>query len=332
MVYDASVAEATRLFDNKYHFAQRHIWWIGVGLLSMAAAARIPTSWLKKIGPPLFALTGLLLFSVLLPGVGKAVQGAQRWISVGSLSFQPSEFIKLSTVVYLASWLQKGVRPTHFFALIGGMVGMLMLQPDLGTAIVIAGASMLMVFVSGIKLQTFLAGVGIGTVGIAVLIVSSPYRLSRVKAFLDPSIDTQGSSYHISQALISFGSGGLFGLGLGRSRQKFQYLPEASTDSIFAILGEELGFIGGVGLLLMFVVFFYQLIRVASREQDEFRRLLATGLTGWLAIQTVINIGAMVALFPLTGVPLPFISYGGSSLISQLISVGVLMRISLTQK
>lgn len=332
MVYDASVVEAERLFHNKYYFVQRHAVWIALGLFVMVLASRISTSLIRKIGPLLFGLTAVMLVLVLVPGVGSTIQGARRWISIGNfVTFQPSELVKLTTVLYLSSWFRNKPKPLHFFAFCGFLVGLLMLQPDFGTAMILAGTSFLMLFLSGASLGAIIAGIGIGIAAIFGLIVIAPYRLERLTTYLNPSADLLGSGYHVNQALLALGSGGMFGLGLGRSRQKFQYLPEASTDSIFAVIGEEMGFIGALVILLIFAYLFYQLFRVISREPQEFRKLLAAGLTGWLAIQTVINVGAMIALFPLTGVPLPFISYGGSSLITQLLSIGIIVRITLTQ-
>lgn len=333
MVYDASVAEAERLFHNKYYFVQRHAVWIALGLFAMALASRISTSLIRKIGPLLFGLTTVMLVVVLIPGVGSTIQGARRWISIGNfVTFQPSELVKLTTVLYLSSWFRHKPKPLHFFAFCGFLVGLLMLQPDFGTAMILVGTSFLMLFLSGASLGTIVAGIGIGAAAMFGLIVIAPYRLERLATYLNPSLaDRLGSGYHVNQALLALGSGGVFGLGLGRSRQKFQYLPEASTDSIFAVIGEEMGFIGALIILLIFVYLFYQLFRVISREPQEFRKLLAAGLTGWLAIQTVINVGSMIALFPLTGIPLPFISYGGSSLITQLLSIGIIVRITLTQ-
>lgn len=332
MVYDASVAEAERLFQNKYHFVERQAVWVLSGLGLMAILARLPTLWIRRIGPATFATTMILLVMVLIPGVGSKAQGAQRWIQLGWLRFQPSEAVKLTGVMYLAGWLEKKIRPLHFYALISVLGGLLILQPDLGTAVVITMTGFLMFFVSGAPLKPLIIGGTLAAVAISTLVLTSPYRLNRVKSFIDPTSDTLGTSYHINQALISLGSGSWFGLGLGRSRQKFQYLPEATTDSVFAIIGEEIGFIGASMVLLLYGALFYQLYRIVLREPNDFRRLLATGLVGWLVTQAVINVGAMVALLPLTGVPLPFISYGGSSMISQLLSLGILMRISLTQK
>lgn len=333
LVYDSSVAEAERLFHNKYYFVQRHALWIGFGLLAMIIVSRVPTTFIRTVGPVLFGVTILLLVLVLIPGVSTRAQGARRWIRFGNvLTFQPSELVKLTSVLYLASWLQQKPKFTHFLVFCGLLTALLMAQPDFGTAMIILSASFLMFFLSGASLALVFSGIGVGALVVVLLIAVAPYRLQRLTTYLDPTIDRLGSGYHINQALLALGSGGVWGLGLGRSREKFQYLPEASTDSIFAVIGEEMGFFGASGIIAIYTYLFYQLFHVVSREPDIYRKFLGAGLTGWLAIQTITNIGAMVALFPLTGVPLPFVSYGGSSLISQLLSIGVMLRITLTQR
>lgn len=332
MVYDASVAEAQQLFNDKYHFAKLHSVWILIGLAIMAAASRIPTVWWQKWGHIFFGVSLVMLILVLVPGLGVSIQGAQRWLTLGPVTFQPAEVIKLTSVVYLSTWLTKKRSIWNFLALAGILFGLLMLQPDMGTAIILTATAVLMYFTAGGSLKTLGVAGAVGVVGIAFLITISPYRMRRVTTFLDPTSDLQGGSYHINQILLSLGSGGWWGLGLGRSRQKFQYLPEATTDSIFAVAGEELGFLGASAVVLIFLILFWQIMKIVLREQDRGRQLLAAGLSGWLMFQTIINLAGMVALVPLTGVPLPFISYGRSSLLIQMISVGILLRISLTQK
>ena len=332
MVYDSSVAEAERLFHNKYYFVERHAIWVGLGILALAFISRVPTSLFQKVGPIFFFGTIVLLFAVLIPGISSRAQGARRWIRIGSsLSIQPSEIAKLTSVLYLATWLKQKPKAIHFFALCGLLVGLLMAQPDFGTAMIMLSTGFLMFFLSGATSRSLLWSVGAAGLAIAGLIAVAPYRLQRLTTYFNQSADRLGSGYHINQALLALGSGGFWGLGLGRSREKFQYLPEASTDSVFAVIGEEMGFAGASVVIMLFAYLFYQLFHIVAREQDDFRRLMGAGLAGWLAIQVVVNIGAMVALLPLTGVPLPFISYGGSSLIAQLLSVGIILRIALTQ-
>ena len=332
MVYDASIAEAQQLFNDKYHFVRLHAIWILIGLATVAVSSRIPTAWWQRWSHILFGGSLGLLVLVLLPGLGSQIQGAQRWLAIGPIIFQPSELVKLTSVLYLSKWLLKSRPVWNFLGISGFLFFLMILQPDMGTAIILMATAFFMYYVSGASLK-ILGGLGaLGILGVLGLIFISPYRMRRVTTFLDPTGDLQGSSYHINQILLSLGSGGWMGLGLGRSRQKFQYLPEATTDSIFAVVGEELGFLGSSILVMIFLTLFWQLTKIVLREQNRGRQLLAAGLTGWLAFQTVINWAGMVALMPLTGVPLPFISYGGSSLLAQMISVGLLLRISLTQK
>lgn len=333
MVYDSSVAEGQRLFGDKFYFVKRHLIWVTLGIGLMAVVSKIPTSFIKKFSPRLFGLSAVLLAVVLIPGLGSAAQGARRWLYLGkSIYFQPSELVKLSTVLYFAVWLKNKQRLSHPLILLGAIIFLLILQPDFGTAIIIAVTGFLMMFVSGLPYKNILTLALICAVAGLGLSVSSAYRLKRIKTFLDPTKDPYGSSYHINQALIAFGSGSWWGLGLGRSRQKFEYLPEASTDSIFAVAGEELGLVGITVIILIFVLLYWQFFRLAMRENDDYRRLLAVGLSGWLSIQTLVNLGSLTALMPMTGVPLPFISYGGSSLIIQMLTLGILFRINLTQR
>lgn len=333
MVYDSSVAEAQRLFGDKFYFVKRHLIWVTLGIGLMTVVSKIPTSFIKKVSPYLFGLSAILLAVVLIPGLGSAAQGARRWFYLGkSVYFQPSELVKLSTVLYFAVWLKNKQRLSHSLILLGVIILLLILQPDFGTAIIIAASGFLMLFVSGMPSKTIFILLLISAVAGLGLSISSPYRLERIKTFLDPTKDPYGSSYHINQALIAFGSGGWWGLGLGRSRQKFEYLPEASTDSIFAVAGEELGLAGTSVIILIFGLLYWQFFRVALRENNDYRRLLAVGLSGWLSIQTLVNLGSLTALVPMTGVPLPFISYGGSSLMVQMLTLGILLRINLTQR
>jgi cell division protein FtsW len=236
---------------------------------------------------------------------------------------------KLALITYLSAWLvnpEKG-RIFSFLILVGALVGLIMLEPDMGTAIVLFGTSLIIYFLSDSELRALLLVLPLSLVGAIGLAIHSPYRLRRVLTFLNPEADPLGSSYHVRQALIAFGSGGLFGIGFGNSRQKYSYLPEANTDSIFAIIGEELGFIGSVIVVGAIAFFLYRLFRTTLHVEDKFGRLLGLGIVSWLALQTVINIGSMLALMPLTGVPLPFISYGGSALVAELIGIGILLNI-----
>jgi len=274
------------------------------------------------------------LFAVFIPGLGVRVLGASRWINLGFFVLQPSEFIKLALTIYLAAWFstkEKG-RFIAFLLLIGLVILLVMLQPDMGTAFIILFEALTIYFLSGGSVWHILSFVPLALMGGIGLAIAEPYRLKRLVTFLNPETDTQASSYHIKQILIALGSGGLFGVGIGNSLQKYAYLPESTTDSIFAIIGEELGFVGAMLLILVIIFIIYRGFFIALRAKDTFGKLLAGGITAYLATQTIVNLGAQTALLPLTGVPLPFISYGGSALIINLVSIGILLNISRQSK
>lgn len=329
MVYNSSVAMAIRDFGNQYYYLQEQAKWLGIGLIIFFIFSLIDYRLWKRIAFPVMIVTIILLCIVLIPGIGIQALGAKRWINLGFFVLQPAEFAKLSLIIYLSAWFSgKGQRLLSFLMLIGVFVGLIMLEPDLGTAMIIILTSIAMFFYSGAALRQFLFILPIIGIGATSLALFSPYRFKRLLTFFNPQHDPLGASYHIRQAIIAIGSGGLFGLGLGQSRQKYEYLPEANTDSIFAIIGEELGFIGSVALILVYLYILWRGFRIARRIEDPFGRNLALGITTWIGIQMFINISAMVALIPLTGVPLPFISYGGSSLIIMFAACGILVNIS----
>lgn len=328
MVFDASVVEAYRDFGDKFYFFRLQAIWAAIGFAALITTAIIPLSLVKKISLPLFLLALSLLVAVLIPGIGVKVQGARRWLSIGSFTLQPSEIAKLATILYFSSWLSKHQRFVPFAFLTLTILGLVVLQPDLGTAIVIVLIASFLYFLSGSPVKNILLIAGAGLLLGLTLIVSSPYRLTRLKTFLDPASDPLGASYHIRQVLIALGSGGIFGQGIGRSRQKFEYLPEATTDSIFAVIAEETGFVGGLLVIVAFIALTNQGYKIAKNASTKFTQLVAGGITTWFATQALINLAAMVALVPLTGIPLPFISYGGSSLITALAAAGLLVNIS----
>jgi len=328
MVYNASTVEAFRDFGDKYYFLKNQLVWMMVGWLGLGVFSFFNYRIFEKIALPLLLVNIILLVLVLIPGLSPEIKGAHRWLDLGLFYFQPTETLKTALVIYLASWLVKEQKLPAFLLLIGLILGLIMLQPDLGTAIVVMGSAFIVYYLSGTKiLRLFLLSTFLVCLGF-VLIWISPYRRTRMKTFLDPTSDPLGSSYHIRQVLISLGSGGLTGIGLGQSRQKYQYLPEATTDSIFAVVAEETGFLGGSLLLGTFLFLIQRGFAIARRAEDQFGKLMAAGISSWLAIQVFINLAAMVALVPLTGIPLPLISYGGSSLVITLISIGILLNIS----
>lgn len=333
MIYSASVAEGARDFGNKWHFVQLQLKWAGVGLVGMLITSFIPPKVWERLAPLMIIVGLLLLLLVVIPGIGTKVQGARRWLVLPGITLQPSELIKLIEVVYLSSWLHsRKITLVQFGFFIALTAGLIMLQPDMGTTLVVTTLAVTLYFLSGYPLKHILSIGLIGATVGSILIISAPYRLARVKTFLDPLHDTQGSSYHIRQVLLSLGSGGISGLGIGRSRQKYAYLPESTTDSIFAVVGEEIGFIGGTALILAFLYYLSLLLKVAAAEKDKFAQTMVAGIGAWIGIQVCLNLAAMVALTPLTGVPLPLVSYGGSALITMLGGIGLVLSVARHQK
>jgi cell division protein FtsW len=332
MVYDSSVAIAIRDFGNQYYYLRDQLKWLVVGFTALTVFSFIDYHAWYKIALPLLLGTLVLLVAVFLPGIGVRALGAHRWINVGFFVLQPAELAKLALVIYLSAWFsfRERRRLAAFALLVFMVVGLVLLEPDLGTSVIIVAIALILYFASGAPVLHFAVIIPVIAAGILGLAVISPYRMARLTAFIHPDLDPLGSSYHIRQALLGLGSGGWFGVGIGQSRQKYEYLPEANTDSIFAIIGEETGFVGGVAVILMFVFASWRGFRIAKRAKDGFGKLLAIGVTSWISLQSIINLSAMVALMPLTGVPLPFVSYGGSSLIIMLAAVGILLNISKT--
>ncbi|OGG10390.1 cell division protein FtsW [Candidatus Gottesmanbacteria bacterium RIFCSPHIGHO2_01_FULL_43_15] len=333
-VFNSSIVTAFRDFGNQYHFLRDQAIFLSIGLVLMFSISLIDYHIWYKLAIPLLFITLILLLSVFIPGVGIHVLGAKRWLNIGFFTLQPTEFSKLVLVIYLSAWFtykERG-RFLPFLLLLGLVIGLVMLQPDLGTTVIISSLAVVLYFVSGIPVIHILVLIPIGIVVVGLLAISAPYRFARITSFLNPNQDPLGASYHVRQILIALGSGGWFGVGLGKSRQKYAYLPEANTDSIFAIIAEETGFLGA-GLLILAMAFVaYRIFYLARQAPDRFGQLLACGIGSWFAIQTLINLGAMVVLLPLTGVPLPLISYGGSNLISLLIGFGILLNIGRQSK
>lgn len=328
MVGNASVVEAYRDFGDKFYYFRLQAQWAFLGILALIAASFFDYKRLKVLAIPLIIFTLLSLVLVLIPGIGSQALGARRWLKIGNLNFQPAELVKLAFVLYLAAFLSTKKQALPFLALLGVILVLIMLEPDLGTAVIVIASGMIVYFAAGTPLLAILSLGLLGFLTGAGLIFLSPYRRERFLTFLNPTRDPLGASYHIRQILLALGSGGLWGLGLGQSRQKYEYLPAVMTDSIFAVIAEELGFIGGALILLAFLVIIWRGFKIAQEAPGHFGQLLAVGITSWIGLQALINLSAMVALVPLTGVPLPFISYGGSSLIVTLAGVGILVNIS----
>lgn len=337
MVFSSTLWFATLPpFNDTFFFVRRQLIWALIGLAAMVVLMNVDYWRLKRWAGWLLLAGFALLGAVLIPGVGVSRLGAQRWLNLGPLSFQPAEAVKLCLVIFTAfglsrrlSSIQNFWRGLLPFLLVGGAAaGLVLLEPDLGTAVTILGIVFVMVFAAGARLShlTLLGLAGAAAVGLAIW--HEPYRLRRFLAFLDPEKDPQGAGWHILNSLMSLGSGGLFGTGLGQGHSKYLWVPERHTDFIFAIIGEELGFIGASFVIFLFVMFIWRGLKIAITSPDSFGTLLAAGIVAGIAIQAIINIGVVTSTLPITGITLPFISFGGSSLVFTLAGVGILLNIS----
>ncbi|MEW6522541.1 MAG: putative lipid II flippase FtsW [Bacillota bacterium] len=332
MVFSASAVRSLTQFGDRYYFLKRQLLWAVLGLSALLFFMNTDYLLLQRLAKPAFVVAMIFLVLVLVPGVGRISHGARRWIG----PFQPSELVKPVIVVFLASSLAAtGEKIRRFFtgllpylALLGLVFVLILRQPDLGTGLAVAGTVGLMLFMAGAHLGQ-LGALAIGALPVlAWAIFGEEYRRRRFMAFLDPWSDPGDSGYHIIQALYALGSGRLVGMGLGYGRQKYLYLPEPHTDFIFAIIGEELGFLGAATVMVLFCVLAWRGYRVAVTAQDRFGCLLAAGLTSMITLQALINLGVVTASIPITGIPLPFLSYGGSSLVFTLAGVGILLNVS----
>jgi len=337
-LFSASTALGFQKFGDSYHFIKRQLLHgLLPGIVLLLIFAKVNYQFWKKLIMPLLAASIILLIIVFIPGIGANYGTAKSWINIGTFSFQPSELVKLTFLLYLATWLEKrgthGVKDLYtgffpFLFLLGLISGLMLLQPDMGTLAIIIFMCVAVFFASGAKLKHVAALLVAGVGAIYLLVLKSPYRIARLTIFLHPELDPQGIGYHINQAFLAIGSGGLFGRGFGLSRQKFQYLPEVTGDSIFAIYAEELGFIFCLLLIGLFIAFMWRGFKVAKNSPDQFGRLVAIGIVSWITFQALFNIAAMAGLLPMTGIPLPFVSAGGSALAITLAAVGILINIS----
>jgi cell division protein FtsW len=337
MVFSSTTMESVAAGDP-FLYLKKQLMYVIFGFIFLFIGARTDYRKYRSAVGWMLGISFVLLMLVFMPVLGRSAGGASRWIDIGILSFQPSEFLKLAVVIYLADLLTKrgetigdivkvilpALTVTGFFCVL------VMKQPDLGTVIVIFGTAYLMFFLAGAK-PAHLVWIAIASVAVFFAVsVLSPYRAKRLMAFIDPWKDPKGIGFHIIQSLIAIGSGGFFGLGLGCSRQKYLYLPEQYTDFIFAVLCEEAGFIGAVIVIGFFVGLIGRGFKISREAADRFGMLLAGGITSCIALEAVVNIGVVVGLIPTTGIPLPFISYGGTSLVVMMYAVGILLNISST--
>lgn len=320
---------------NTYFYMQ--VFSLCLGLTTWFLASKVDYHHWRKLAPWLFYGSIILMFLVLIPQFSIGTKGATRWVKIGFISFQPVEFFKLGVILFLSSWIEKnreglnristGLIPFMIIlALISALV--MIMQKDMGSAMVLVGSCLAIFLVSGVPLWLFGVSLASLVAGAVLIIAMFPYRLARVLTFINHKEDMSGTGYHINQALIALGSGGILGKGLGKTLQAYGYLPESTNDSIFAIIGEEFGFLGSATVIMLFSGLVYRGLRISRYAPDGFGRSVAIGITTWIGIQAFINIAAMLNLIPLTGVPLPFISYGGTSLLALLGAVGILQNIS----
>jgi cell division protein FtsW len=342
MVFSASFVVAHNDFGDGTYFLVRHLIWITLGLLGMFVVARIDYRHLPRFAAVIYGGSLVLLLLVLIPGVGQITYGSARWLAFGPVSFQPSEITKVALVIYLASWLARvghtvndlslGIIP--FVLILCFTAGLVLLEPNLGTTIVLTATAASTFFVAGVSLMYTLAAAVIGAGGLATmmaivhLFAGAGHWSERIQAFQNPWSYAEGIGWQTTQTLLALGSGGLTGLGLGAGRQKYYWVPNAHTDSIFAIVGEEIGFVGTSLVLLLFLFIAYRGLRIAFRAPDPLGKLLAVGITSMVMWQALLNMAVIANVVPYTGEPLPFVSYGGTSTVINLCAVGLLLSVS----
>jgi cell division protein FtsW len=339
MVLSASYVFSYVEYGSSFLFFKRQAVYAVVGFAALLLTSRMRYTVWQRLAAPFLGITVLLLVLVLHPSAGTVAGGSARWIALGPVTIQPSEFAKLALIAFGATVLSRRWKDlddlrTLLLPLLPVTLvvcGLVMLQPDLGTTVILAGSMFMLVFATGISIKRFVAGTATAAALGTILILTETYRRERLLSFLHPWQDPANKGYQLIQSLIALGSGGWFGVGLGASRQKWLYVPNAHTDFIFAVLGEELGLIGELLVITLFCALLYSGIRIAAKAPDAFGRLLAGGIVSWLGLQVVVNLGAVTGLLPVTGVPLPLMSFGGSSLVVSLAAIGILVNIGRAQ-
>lgn len=328
-VFEASTAESFAMVGHQYHFLRQQSIWMLLGLVALLVGRLWPIHFWRQTAVLWYGVGVALLIAVFMPGIGLELNGAHRWLNLGFTLLQPVEFFKFALVIFFASWMTKHQRLGAFLLFIGIPAFLIILQPDLGSLLVTQWIAFGMYFLAHGSIRKLLPFAGLALLLLAIAILLSPYRLQRLTTYLDPEKDPYGTGFHVRQVTLALGTGGLFGQGIGNSRQKYHYIPEASSDSIFAVVAEEIGFIGAVFLIALFGYFIFLLYRLTGMtEPDSFPRLVGYGILLWVSGQIILNLSAAVALVPLTGVPLPFFSYGGSSILMLFFIMGVLLNVS----
>lgn len=340
MIYSSSYVWASYKFNNAFKYAINQGIFLVLGIVLMLAVSKIDHQIYKKYSNQILAITLILLILVLIPGIGVVRNGSRSWFGIGSFGFQPSEVCKLSLVIFVSKYLSrndKDKRITKNFVfpillVILLFFGLIMLEPDFGSGMIIVCALIMLIFVTGTDLSIFVKLGILGILGIIALVIVAPYRLKRIVSFINPWSDPLGSGFQIIQSLYAIGPGGLLGQGFLNSRQKHFYLPEPQTDFIFSIISEEFGFLGVIIVSVLFIIIFYNGIKISLETEDLFSKYLSFGLTFMLIFQTLLNLAVVVGLIPVTGVTLPFISYGGSSLLTSFIMVGIILNVGRKNK
>jgi cell division protein FtsW len=335
-VYSSSFAVGYHEFGNTNYFVTRQAIFALIGMAAMVFFMRMDYNRLRVLSLPMMVIALVALVLVLVPGIGVERNGAARWLELGPISIQPSEYAKLALVIYIAAWLtSRGDDINKFslgfvpFVLMLGIVGgLVMAEPDMGTTIIILLTASTLFFVAGAPLHHLALLLAVGGLICFMVVQQREYQMDRLMSYIDPEGDPQGNGFQILQLLIALGSGGPLGLGWAESRQKFFYVPGAHTDGVFAIIGEELGFIGLMMIIGLFVFFIFRSLKITVGSRDRFGTLLGIGIISWIGFQSLINIAGITRTIPLTGVPVPFLSYGGSSLIALMAAVGVLLSVS----
>jgi cell division protein FtsW len=336
MVYSASAIMATDRFHDPYFFLKKQLVWALLGAACLLGALRVDYRRLERLQWPILIAAAVLLVLVLVPPFAHPINGTRRWLRLGPVSFQPAELAKLALVVYLAAYLARRREGLEDFwrgllpplAIAGGLAVLVLAQPDLGNCLTLIIVTFGLLFLAGVRLSHLAMLLAPALPLLMLAIWMAPYRLRRITTFLDPWADQRGGGFQIIQSWLALGSGGLLGRGMGESKQKLFYLPESHTDFIFAVVGEELGFVGALGLLALFVVLIWRGLRVGVRAPDAFGAYLALGITVLIATQTLVNLGVVTGSLPTKGLPLPFVSFGGSALLMTMLSTGVLLNIS----
>ncbi len=336
MIYSASAIYAFEKMKDSLFFLKRHLVYLGIGVVLASFLSSVDYKAYRKHAKPILIIGLVLLALVLIPHVGSSTGGARRWFKFFGFSFQPSEFLKIALIFYFADFLDRkkeslnDLKRTVFPALfiLGTCAGLIFLQPDLGTAVTIALVILVLFFVAGFKLSYLLTMTLAALPPLLFAMLAKPYRRKRILAFFNPWEDPRGVGFQIIQSFLALGSGGIFGVGLGRSQQKLFFLPESHTDFIFSIIGEELGFLGASCVLILFIVFIFAGMVIVFRSQSRFSQLLSLGLVSLIGLEAVINIGVSIGALPTKGLSLPFISYGGSALLANMAALGLLINIS----